>query len=339
MILKSPNYLEKINNLKNTIDCGQLSPCDQKKAQSFIAGLKLEKEMAYFLDIKFKDCDYILVLNDLKVEYEGKTAQVDHLVLTCYSAYFIESKSVAGNLSVNEYGEWTRWYGKNPVNMDSPLEQSKRHEDILLGLLASHVSEFLGKVIGFQKRLGSYTCHHYIAVSSKTHLSGKGREQLKGNLKKADQIAETILGYHKDHAKGHLGWIADDKDDDKFKTLTNKELKAMGDFLLANDISEDYLLKALNIQIPAKDPGPETSSEYELEIFQGKCPECSNQMNILWGQRYKSYYWKCPSCNKNKSITDKCPNCKKKLWVKKDKKTYHIHCPDCEVSGLLYQEK
>jgi ribosomal protein L37AE/L43A len=343
MIVKKPNYQKSINNLKKALDSGKLNDKDKIKARNVLEGLRLEKDMAYFLDIEFEKYDDIIVLNDFKIQYNGKTAQIDHLVLTCYSAYFIESKSVAESLSVNEYDEWTRCFGTKIKNIESPLAQSKRHEKILFNLLNDNVNMFMGKILGLQKRLGSYTTHHYIAVSPKSDITGDGRDKHKDSLKKADQIAATILDFHEQHAKGLLGSLMDNTNNaDKFKTMSEKELNGMSRFIIKNDISIDNPFKSFGIRYSNSTPHrsnsvKEIKQAYNVRKQTSKCPDCTKQMEILWGQKYKSYYWKCKSCGKNVSIREKCPQCNNQFKLKKDGDKYFIRCQKCDSTELYHK--
>ena len=145
--------------------------------------LSAEKDMAYQLDIMFARSKDILVLNDVKIEYDGKTAQIDHLVLTCYSSYFIETKSSWGTISIDEYLDWTRCYEYKTENFDiSPLIQSENHGKLLYGLLEVNIDQIMGKMFGLQKHIGSLKPHHYIAIGKKAKINGKGREKLKEQI-------------------------------------------------------------------------------------------------------------------------------------------------------------
>ena len=64
MIITKPNYQKRIDILNQVIDSGKLSAKDAKIAKNTIAGLLLEKQMAYELDIAFDKYEDILVLND-----------------------------------------------------------------------------------------------------------------------------------------------------------------------------------------------------------------------------------------------------------------------------------
>ena len=338
MIAKKPFYKKSIDTLKKALDSRKLKEKDMIKAQNVMDGLRLEQDMAYFLDIEFEKYEDIIVLNDLKVEYNGKTAQIDHLVLTCYSAYFIESKSVAGSLSVDEYDKWTRLYGNKVKHIESPLMQSKRHEKILFKLLNDNVDMFLGNALGIQKRLDSYTAHHYIAVSTNGNITGEGRDKHKDSLKKADQITAAIIDFHKEHGNALLNST---NNDDKFKPISEKELNGMSRFIMKNDISIENPLASFKINYSTSPPHSknrvkEKQPAYNVRKQPKKCPDCTKQMEILWGQQYKSYYWQCKSCGKNVSINERCPQCKTRFKLKKDGNRYFTRCQRCDITELYH---
>uniref|UniRef100_UPI00262ECAC9 nuclease-related domain-containing protein n=1 Tax=Acidithiobacillus sp. TaxID=1872118 RepID=UPI00262ECAC9 len=49
--------------------------------------------------------------------------------------YLIETKAFNGNLIISEQGEFTVEYGDRRYGIESPLEQSKRHESVLLRVM------------------------------------------------------------------------------------------------------------------------------------------------------------------------------------------------------------
>ena len=45
------------------------------------AGIKAEKQMAFYLKRSFGDSEEIHVINDLRLGYKGEVAQFDHLIV------------------------------------------------------------------------------------------------------------------------------------------------------------------------------------------------------------------------------------------------------------------
>ena len=198
----------------------------------------------------------------------------------------------------------------------------------------------------FIKKLGTYTAHHYVAVGKEAKITGDGRELVKDQLLKYDQITNKILEHYKTSSKKYL--FADLKDNDKFKTLNLKELKKMAEFILSNDVSESDPLKAFNIEIEQNEPYQnidknnshveisEESEDYSIHAPSNTCTECNSKLEIFWGNKYKNYYWHCKNCNKNKSIKVKCPSCKSNMRLQKDGNDYNIYCPKCGIEGFYY---
>lgn len=99
-------------------------------------GVQGEKDAAYYLDSHFKDGRNHVVMHDLRFVVDGQVAQIDHLVLNRMGhMYLIETKNFSGNVDVNEHGEFSVQYGRERFGIPSPLEQSRRHEPILIKLL------------------------------------------------------------------------------------------------------------------------------------------------------------------------------------------------------------
>jgi hypothetical protein len=78
-----------------------------------------------------------VLLHDLRLEVDGDIAQIDHLIINrAFGVYLIETKNYAGNLSINDRGEFTAEYEEGVrFGIPSPMEQSQRHERILTRLL------------------------------------------------------------------------------------------------------------------------------------------------------------------------------------------------------------
>ena len=108
----------------------------REELNRFKKGIQGERESAYYLDSHFKDGENHVVLHDLRLMLDGEVAQIDHLVINRTGHFFlIETKNYAGNLEINAHGEFTVNYDGDRYGIPSPLEQSHRHERVLLKLL------------------------------------------------------------------------------------------------------------------------------------------------------------------------------------------------------------
>ena len=104
----------------------------QDEIWSIRLGVKAETDAAYQLDFDLRDNKNWAVIHDLRVELEGLVAQIDHLVISRLLEVFVcESKSYTGGVVVNEHGEWSTFRGRRPVGIPSPVEQNRRHIEVL----------------------------------------------------------------------------------------------------------------------------------------------------------------------------------------------------------------
>jgi len=190
------------------LDEGSLSAEQSRTAKAHRAGLHAEKDMAYYLKARFGGDPELMIFNDLKFEHRDMTAQIDHLVLSRWSAYFIETKSVSQRININANGQWARVYGRKYVNIESPLEQSRRHEAILFDLLESRLPDFMGKLLGLQKTFRKVVdVHHFVAISVGATTQGRGEKAVKKHLRALDQIPQLIAENHQAVRSSLLGSV------------------------------------------------------------------------------------------------------------------------------------
>lgn len=143
MILKEidNNKTEEIKTLKNILN---LSNSDKQKflirsnLTKLESGLAGEKETAYFIDFNLKDSGNYAVLHDLRFEFDGQTAQIDHLLINkVLGIILVETKNTSAEVEIHDDGTMLYRYpnGKS-YNHANPLEQSARHEIVLKKILA-----------------------------------------------------------------------------------------------------------------------------------------------------------------------------------------------------------
>ncbi|WBY01418.1 nuclease-related domain-containing protein [Ramlibacter tataouinensis] len=145
-------------------------------------GIQGERDSAYYLDQYFKDSENHVVLHDLRFVFEGDVAQIDHLVISrALGIYLIETKNYAGNVSINAHGEFTVDYDGDRFGVPSPIEQSHRHERVLLRLMDR---------LGIEARIGgAMQCHHVVMFNPKSIITRpKPSEFDTRNVIKADQF-------------------------------------------------------------------------------------------------------------------------------------------------------
>jgi hypothetical protein len=125
-----------IDALESLLGRGDLDARQRRAIQDEIwsirLGVKAETHAAYQLDFDLRDNKSWAVIHDLRIELEGRVAQIDHLVISRLLEIFVcESKSYTGGVVVNEHGEWSTFRDRRPIGIPSPVEQNRRHIEVL----------------------------------------------------------------------------------------------------------------------------------------------------------------------------------------------------------------
>lgn len=141
MLLKSADDKTKRVALLEELQRSSMLDTRQKKwlreeTHRLRKGIQGEKESAYFLDQYFKGGENHILLHDLRFVVDGDVAQIDHLIFNRGGGmYLVETKNYAGNVAINDHGEFTVDYDGDRFGVPSPIEQSHRHARILQRLL------------------------------------------------------------------------------------------------------------------------------------------------------------------------------------------------------------
>ncbi|MHB8076695.1 NERD domain-containing protein [Desulfosporosinus fructosivorans] len=91
-----------------------------------IKGLIGEKTISVFLS-RLDPTKY-MVINDLMLKTEGKTSQIDHVVISNYGIFVIETKNYKGWILGDEHGEqWTQVIYKRKEKFYNPIRQNDGH--------------------------------------------------------------------------------------------------------------------------------------------------------------------------------------------------------------------
>jgi hypothetical protein len=132
------------------------------------AGLKGEKDAAYYIDFHLKDSANWAVIHDLRIEWKGRIAQIDHLIMDrMLEIYVVETKSF-GTKVRHANGGWERYYAGDWEGIASPVEQNERHISVL--------KEIIRETKLAPKRLGvplPPTYYNMVVVSPECSVIGR----------------------------------------------------------------------------------------------------------------------------------------------------------------------
>ena len=135
-------FLDKINNalLSSPLYWGLLILCGiiifiGIKYGSKIIGWFGEHWTKQSLDVL--DKNKYIVLNDIMISVNGKTHQIDHIVLSKYGIFVIETKQYNGYIKGSKYDKkWVRYIkGKEPIYYTNPIRQNYGHVKAICELL------------------------------------------------------------------------------------------------------------------------------------------------------------------------------------------------------------
>jgi len=135
LIKKRDNHDADIASLQHLLECKITSNqrfLIEREMKCIGSGARGEDSSAYYIDFRYKDSPNWAILHDLRLEYRGFVAQIDHLLINRFlDFYVLESKNYRSGVKITPEGEFLVWNGKTLVALESPIEQNKRHIDLL----------------------------------------------------------------------------------------------------------------------------------------------------------------------------------------------------------------
>lgn len=162
----------------------------EKEIRTIRAGEKAEKEAAYLIEFEFGRSDDWLTLHDLRLEHEGRVAQIDHIIINrLLHIWVCESKRFSEGIAVNEHGECTAFFNNRPYGIASPFEQNRMHCAVLKSM-------FEDRTVQVPTRLGiqiTPTLLSLVLVSKNARITRpKAKIPELGQIIKIDQIKSAI---------------------------------------------------------------------------------------------------------------------------------------------------
>lgn len=200
-----------------------------------IAGQQQEQNVAFFLRRAFKDHPQVLVINDFKFRFNDETAQIDHLIIYTYGFVLVESKSIKGQVQVNQQEEWTRSHQSKWFGMPSPIKQVELQQALLLELLMHHRSDILGKLLGIkQQGFKLRGWDHLCAVSSDAVIN---RDTMPKAISEKLVKTEFLVDKLKEIMNLKNKFMRVVNFNDTRPDFSQTELNSVGEFLISQDIS------------------------------------------------------------------------------------------------------
>lgn len=135
LIKQKDNSLEQIDYLQDLLERDlpeKTKAMIERELKCLCSGNKGEESSAYYLDFSFKPAKNWALIHDLRLEHEGFVAQIDHLLIgRMLDIYVIESKNYNQGVAISDEGDFSYFYGKKPIPIESPIAQNERHIRLL----------------------------------------------------------------------------------------------------------------------------------------------------------------------------------------------------------------
>lgn len=284
------------------------------------AGLKTEADVQYLIDFDFKDSKNYAVIHDLRLEVNGRVAQIDHLLINrTLDTFVLETKSFHAGLKINDNGEFLKWnsYKKVFEGMASPIEQNQRHLKVLQEALTQ---------LDLPKRLGFRLMPKLIPIvliSPNARIDRPAKFDTSSVIK-ADNIKRYIMELY---------------DDSIISTFKNSlSTLSAASRIVASDTIEDLAKKLVALHKPI-------SIDYKAKFDicepllhkpqQHVCRHCSSHyLTVLYGKY--GYYFKCQDCQGNTPIKPHCDQEKCVAHIRKEGERFFRECATCKSSKLYF---
>lgn len=315
------------------------------------AGIKQEHDVAFYLRRAYKNSEQVMVLNDLRIEHDGESAQIDHLIVYTYGFIVVESKSIRGEVKVNEYGEWTRSYKGQWSGMPSPIKQAELQLKLLRQYLCANTEKVIGKFLGIQQGLAMRGYDVFCAISSDAIIDrSNAPKDIADKLVKSEFIADALdkkMNFKKFY--NVVGKIADTR-----PSFSQDELNHVCQFLLGNvsqtepaGVSEQHAswpaprqstpkAEATPIAEAAVSTNPVPPSvkpvakPAALQAITAQCKHCGDCSALSPQSGRYGYYVQCGKCGGNTPLKRPCPACNSQnTKVSRLKHEYHLTCLSC----------
>lgn len=181
-------HLSALEALRET-----LPPAAEKQLEADIRAVKagvIGEERVLF-ELKNSHME-MYVLQDLFLEHNGLTAQIDFLVITPQRNFVLECKNLYGDITITDRGDFIRSFdGHIKEGIYSPITQNQRHLELIHDLLRSdrNVAENLLFDRDFDDTYRSFV----VLANPKTVLhDSKAPSDVRERIIRADQLVATL---------------------------------------------------------------------------------------------------------------------------------------------------
>lgn len=131
--------------------------------------------------------DKYIILNNIMIKTNNTTHQIDHIVISRFGIFVIETKNYGGLIVGDEYkNNWIQYLGKSKYYFNNPIHQNYGHIKALEEILGLDNSKFIS----------------IVCISNRANVKVKAK-----NVTQVDFINDLIKSYEKEILKEDLNKI------------------------------------------------------------------------------------------------------------------------------------
>lgn len=131
--------------------------------------------------------DKYIILNNIMIKTNNTTHQIDHIVISRFGIFVIETKNYGGLIVGDEYkNSWIQYLGKSKYYFNNPIHQNYGHIKALEEILGLDNSKFIS----------------IVCISNRANVKVKAK-----NVTQVDFINDLIKSYEKEILKEDLNKI------------------------------------------------------------------------------------------------------------------------------------
>ncbi len=317
------------------------------------AGLSAEQAMACHLRRAFKTDPDVFVFNDLRLVFDGEVAQIDHLVLHRGGMVLIESKSVSGEVLVNERGEWVRRADSDDKGMPSPVLRARRQEALLRAMLRVNSERLRDRLrLGtMQARFGrDWPIDILIVASDECRIT---REVDVPELCRADQATGAIDAIVDRHKRGRRSLNV--LNDDGIQWLSPAEMGRLVQCLSSSHTPRSQALESAPDSQPSAppvvaSPAPVVALEAAAPVAPAPlaagayadepppfCRHCGSlEVHMRYARITRPYHFRCDRCDGITPAQWECGACGALARIRKRGPDFFRVCETCGTTAHIF---
>jgi hypothetical protein len=237
------------------------------------AGSRGEREAAYEIEFYFGANPNRMTIHDLRLEFDGRVAQIDHLIIDrLLGVWVCESKHFSEGVAVDDFGEWTGFYGRRPFGIGSPIEQNRKHIAVLDDVFAKGL-------VDLPKRLGITVkpeMRSLILVSKEARITRPRTKAGRGHVEGLDSVIKV----------------------DQLKTLIDKDLDSKGIAAFRKFVGKGEIEKVARQLAALHRP---TSTDWSAKLGIAVEPPAPAKVQDVPSMAPTSHHATCQGCGKRVS--------------------------------------